>query len=259
MQRLSIYIVMTIACCCISCEKQQDPLPEPDQIVVATMGASLIETANGWVEQACGQLGVRCLNKAVGGQRTHDFAKKLWSGTYASPAQQDQIDIMLIQFANCNDVCGDESTLLPTADDYTRNYTRQTKNPFEEYSHAQQMDYILKKWQQICEQRHKPMHVILVTHWHDGRVTYNESVRRLAQRWNAEVCELDKNIGFTKDKPLPDGRQPSVLYAKDTEMIDGVEFGFHPLRGEDGNYIQSVMAGILEDKLQEYIQKHSIQ
>lgn len=215
-------------------------------------------SGNGWVEQACEQLNVRCLNKAVCSYKTLDFAQKLWKQTYASPLEQYQIDILLIQFANCGDVCGDPSSLLPTADAYTSHYSHFTREPFKEYSRAQQMDYILKKWQQICEQRHKPMQVIFVTHWHDGRVSYNESVRQLAQRWNAEVCELDKNIGFTKDKPLPDGRQPSILYAKDTETIDGVEYGWHPLRDEDGAYIQSVMAGILADKLQKYINDHSV-
>lgn len=225
---------------------------------MVTMGASLMYSGNGWVEQACQQLNIHCLNKAVSSKMATDFAQQLWNNTFATEDELKQIDILLIQFANCGDVCGDSATLLPTIDDYTRNYTTFSEELFKEYSHAQCIDYILKKWQQICEQYNKPFHVIFVTHWHDARVTYNTSVRLLAKRWDAEVCKLDKYIGFTKDQPLPDGRQPSIIYAKDTEIIDGIEYGWHPLRGEEGEYIQSVMADILKDKLQEYLKNHSI-
>lgn len=250
---LIIGLLMGITCCGISCEKSPEPRPNrPKQVVVATMGASLMYPGNGWVEKACQQLDIRCLNKAVSSKMTDYFAQQLWNNTYATEEELKQIDILLIQFANCGDICGQDSAMLLTADDYTRHYTTFSENLFSEYSHAQRMDYILKKWQQICEQHNKPMQVILVSHWHDGRVTYNKSVRKLAQRWNADVCELDTYIGFTKNQPLPDGRQPSILYAKDMEMINGVEFGWHPLRGEEGEYIQSVMAGILKNKLQAY-------
>lgn len=261
---LFIWMLICITCC-ISCDKSQEPrinkiqvqrFDKPERAVLATMGASLMYSGNGWVEQACERQNIRCLNKAKSSKTTTYFAQQLWLNIYASERELEEIDILLIQFANCGDVCGDSSSLLPTADDYTMKYTRYYNTMFTEYSYAQQMDYILKKWQQICEQNNKPMHVIFVTHWHDGRVTYNKSVRKLAQRWNAEVCELDKNIGFTKDQPLPDGRQPSVLYAKDTEFINGVEFGWHPLREAQGTYIQSVMAGILEEKLKDYLYIH---
>ena len=223
------------------------------QLVVATMGASLMYPENGWVEKACENQNMLCLNKAVSGENTRHFAQRLWKNEYATDEELSLIDILLIQFANCQDVYGDSTTLLPTADDYTRNYIEFSDTLFMEYSRAQQMDYILKKWQQICEEHNKPMHIIFVTHWHDGRTIYNESVRKLAKRWNADVCELDKNIGFTKDKPLPDGRQPSLLYAVDTEMIGDTLFGWHPLRGKEGEYIQSVMADILHEKLVLYV------
>ncbi len=250
-KRIVIWFLACITCLCISCTTHNEP--NSKKLVLATMGASLMYPGNGWVEKACQQQNIRCLNKAVSSKLIIDFAQQLWNNTYATKEELKQIDILLIQFANCGDVCGDSTTMFPTADDYTRNYTIFSEELFTEYSHAQQMDYILKRWRQICTQYNKPMQVILVTHWHDGRTTYNESVRKLAQRWEADVCELDKYIGFTKDHPLPDGRQPSILYAKDTEIIDGIEYGWHPLRGKEGEYIQSVMADILADKLQLYV------
>lgn len=169
------------------------------------MGASLMYSENGWVEQACTNLGYRCFNKAISNETTLQFAQKLWKNEYLTRQELSETNILLIQFANCLDVYGDSSQFYTTADEYTKDYTNDTSNPFSEYTHAQRMDYILKKWNQLCIQYNKPRHIIFVTHWHDGRVIYNESIRKLAQRWNAGICELDKNIGFTKDKPLPDG------------------------------------------------------
>ena len=253
-------VVLTIAtCCCISCNKKDEPSgggggsqEEQKQIVLATMGASLMYPKNGWVEKACEQQNIQCLNKAVSSKTVTHFAQQLWGNTYATEEELKKIDILLIQFANAGNIYGDSAAMLPTADDYTRNYTTFSEELFHEYSYAQRMDYIMKKWQQICEQYDKPMYVIFVTHWHDGRVVYNEAIRKLTQRWNADLCELDKNIGFTKDEPLPDGRQPSILYAVDTEFIDSVEFGWHPLRGDEGEEIQTRMARILEENLKRY-------
>ncbi len=254
-----ICIPVVLSSICTSCKKSDNWDDPNDKIVVATMGASLMYYENGWVEQACKELGYECFNKAVSGETTLHFAQKIWRNEYAADDELDMIDVVLIQFANCHDVYGDSTTFYQTADEYTKNYTVQTDKPFYEYSHAQRIDYILKKWQQLCEQRHKPMHVIFVTHWHDGRVTYNESVRKLAQRWNTGVCEIDKNIGFTKYHPLPDGTQPSVLYATDTEFIDDIEYGWHPLRGDEGKDIQGRMADILENCLMNYVHQHHIE
>ena len=255
--RYTYCLIMIVAAWFTSCT-QKDAPDDNKHIVVATMGASLMSPSNGWVEMACEQLHVTCLNKAVSSRMPWHFAQELYKNEYATQKELAAIDILLIQFANCYDVHGDPAKLLPTADDYTRNYSESSDEMFQEYSYAQQIDYILKKWQEICEQYKKPMHVIFVTHWHDGRVVYNKSVRMLAQRWNADVCELDKHIGFSKNQPLSDGSQPSILYAKDTEEINGVIYGWHPLRGEKGKYIQSKMASILYDKLDEYIKTNNV-
>lgn len=250
-----IVLLISLSTLLTACESNSK-----SDIVVATMGASLMYYGNGWVEIACEELGATCINKAVSSALVYDFAYKLWQGNYASEKELQMIDILLIQFANCKDVCGLESTMLPTADDYTAPFSlSELGNPFRQYSNAQCMDYILKKWQQICIKNNRPMHVLLVTHWHDSRTTYNDAVRRLAERWNIEVVELDKNIGFTKEVLDPDGRQPSLKYATDTEVIDGVTYGWHPLRGSKGDYIQHKMGSILYEKLKTYTSEQLIQ
>lgn len=252
---LTIFIVIHVLIL-TSCEKKE----LDSDLVVATMGASLMYDGNGWVEFACTKIGAKCINKAVSATMADDFAYKIWKGTYANADELKNIDILLVQFANCKDVYGDETTFFATPEEYIQNLdTTLETNSFKQYSYAQCVDYILKKWQQICSQNNKPMHVLLVTHWHDGRTTYNEAVRKLAIRWNTEVVELDKNIGFTKDILDPDGCQPSIKYAKDTEVIDGVTFGWHPLRGKNGVYIQSKMGNILFEKLKQYISEQEIQ
>ena len=251
-----VFLLTTIIA---GCSLPDDELNLENRVVVATMGASLMYAENGWVETACKNLNILCLNKAVNSEITIHFAQKLWRSQYASQHELENIDILLIQFANCKDVYGNDTMFMATADDYTATYTADTATPFAEYNYAQQMDYILKKWQQICTQYNKPMHVIFMTHWHDARVTYNHSIRLLAQRWNADICELDTHIGFTKDQPLADGSQPSLQYAKDTEDIDGILYGWHPKRGKEGKYIQSVMASILTEKLSDYLSTHTIQ
>ena len=264
MTRTNCHIISLIAVILalgVSCTQQESPIQMKSarkKVVVATMGASLMYPENGWVETACDNLGLKCINKAQSSQLPYHFAQQLWQNTYATEEELNSIDILLIQFANCKDVYGDSLTFLPTADEYTLGYRHFNEFLFREYSYAQQMDYILKKWQEICESHQKPMRVIFVTHWHDGREVYNTNVRKLAQRWHADVCELDKYIGFTKDKPLPDGTQPSLQYAKDTEMIGDTLFGWHPLRGERGTYIQEKMASILYNKLDNYIIQQGI-
>lgn len=57
--------------------------------------------------------------------------------------------------------------------------------------------------------------------------------------------ELDKNIGFSKNSVHPvTGGQVSVIHAQDTEVIDGVTYGWHPSRAADA-YIQDRIAEVV--------------
>ena len=153
-----------------------------------------------------------------------------------------------------------------TAEDYTKDFDITSEvNPFASMSHAMCHDYIIKKWRDMCYAQKdnpnskwynlpfgKPCRFIFVTHWHDGRTLYNEKIRELANRWGGLVCEFDKNVGFNKNQTLPDGTQVSVLYAVDTQEIDGVTFGWHPLRNGPGEYIQGRLARIFADTIKKF-------
>lgn len=224
---------------------------------IAAMGASLISPENNWFQDGCDSIGATSYNKAISSTFPYVFAEKLWRNTFCTDEEFENIDILVIQFANCKDVYMPE-VLKQTIDDYSSDFDyADTKNPFLKYNHAQNLDYILKFWKQKCyEQKFnrkskyynstegKPFRIVLVTHWHDARTTYNEAIRKVAEKWNCPVCELDRNIGFTKDIPLENGMQVSVLFAHDTEVIDGITYGWHPQRGVSGRYIQSRMASI---------------
>lgn len=232
---------------------------------VGTMGASLIYDGNNWVESACHALGVDCYNKAVSGFGDPGyFANKLWRGEYCSDQEFENIDILVIQFASSGDVYQNNTGFLNDFNDYCRNFDPNicTYNQFYKYNPAQCIDYILKYWQNWCFKQKdnskskwygtkhgKPCRLLFVTHWHDARVQYNNSIRKLAEKWGAAICEFDKKIGFSKDQPLADGMQVSVIYAVDTQEIDGVTYGWHPLRGTNGTYIQTRMAGIFMNSL----------
>lgn len=129
------------------------------------------------------------------------------------------------------------------------------------------MDYILKKWQALCyEQRNvagskwygtqhgKPCRIMFVSHWHDARSYYNDAIRVLAKRWGAQICPFDEKIGFSKSQPFQNGQQVSRLYAQDTQTIEDVVYGWHPLRGLEGEYIQSKMAGIFVTAIRDCFQ-----
>lgn len=165
---------------------------------IGTMGASLIFDGNNWVESACHALGVKCYNKAVSGLGCPEyFSEKLWRKEYCTDEEFENIDILAIQFASSKDVYQDNIGFLNSYEDYSSvfDYSYQG-NPFYKYTTAQNIDYILKYWQNWCyiqkdninskwygTQHGKPCRLIFITHWHDARTSYNESIRKLAQKW----------------------------------------------------------------------------
>ena len=232
------------------------------------MGASLMYNGNNWVEDGCALVQTKSYNKAESGVGTPPyFANKVWRDIYCTDEEFEDMDILAIQFASSGDVYtlpeGEETKSI---DEYEEGFDLSSEtNPFVIYTHAQCLDYILKKWQKRCydqkdnesskwygTQYGKPCRLMFVTHWHDGRVSYNEAIRKVAEKWGGGLCEFDKKIGFSKNQTLPDGRQVSILYAVETQDIDGIAFGWHPLRGTAGKYIQGKMANIFANSLLEY-------
>ena len=99
----------------------------------------------------------------------------------------------------------------------------------------------------------KPAVILLCTHWHDARVVYNESIRKLSDKWGFPLVKFDEQIGFSKTVEHPEThRQTSTLFADDTECIDGVEYGWHPNRGKDC-YIQNRMAAVFVAQIQSLV------
>lgn len=240
-----------------------------DVVGVAGMGASLMYNGNNWFEDGCALVGVTPYNKAVSGDGLPKyFAEQLCNGTFCTDEEFENMDILAIQFASSGDVTvTNHQTSIATYESSIKSHIGFTDNGY--------VEYILRKWRQMCYNQKdnpkskwygtkhgKPCKFLFVTHWHDGRTNYNNSVRELAQEWGAGLCEFDKEIGFSKHVLLEGtteygtegGAQTSTLYAVDTEEINGVTYGWHPLRGSEGAYIQGRMANIFANSLLKYFQ-----
>ena len=229
---------------------------------VIAMGASLMYSGNGWVEKGCSLIDAIPYNKAKSGEMPPYFAKLIYDGNFCTDEEFEMSDVLAIQFSNAGNVYLEDNSM--SVEEYEALIDTSLSNPFSKLSYAQCLDYILKKWQKRCyEQKDnenskwygtkfgKPCSLLFVTHWHDARTSYNDSIRMVAEKWGGSVCEFDKKIGFSKGQPLFDGSQMSVAYAVDTENIGGTTFGWHPLRDTDGQYIQKKMANIFANSLKE--------
>ena len=264
-QLIRVFIFIILPVLAMSCDNNDEPsvpMKAPEKRGIMAIGASLIAPHNTWFEMACDNVGFKAYNKAIGGKMPFDYAYKLWTHEVFTEDEWNNTEILVVQFANTGDIFSEDKLKNSVEEYYSDFHHDIDTNPFKTYSHAQNLDFILKYWQKLCREDEfnpkskwynvaggKPFKVILVTHWHDARVNYNQSIRKVAEKWNAVVCELDKNIGFTKDVPLPSGRQVSMLYAVDSEIIDGVKYGWHPKPYVKDNEddIQLKMSRILTD------------
>ena len=210
------------------------------------IGASFAEAvSNGWYERACETLGVTPINLAKSGTSIITDANKYKNGSLWTAAQFEQIDVLCIMHVHNQDVA-DATDIL---DDYAN---------YSSFTYATAYDYIIRRYREDCYaqrlvpgSRHygtttgKPCQILLMTHWHDARTIYNNSIRRLAEKWRLPLVALDDNIGFTKNQPMQNGTQVSVIQSRDgnnTETIDGVVYGWHPAPGD--TYIQGKIADI---------------
>ena len=220
-------------------------------------GASFASHQNTWFEMGCKNLGAMPVNRAVGGEAIANTANRMIEGSLYSPEELDKIDALVIMQVHDKDVF-DESQLLEKYTDYP--------TPFDRSNYAAAYDYVIKRYISECyelrnnpESKYygsksgKPVIIVLCTHWHDSRQTYNSSVRKLAEKWGLALVEFDRYIGFSKNSPHPvTGEQQSLLYAYDTEVINGVKYGKHLNRGEH-EYIQQRMAAIFVDLMKKVL------
>ncbi|MBQ0081244.1 MAG: DUF5040 domain-containing protein [Alistipes sp.] len=226
---------------------------------ILMIGASIVYPENTWFELACETLCVDFYkNNAISGTSIRDDAVKLAAGDLERSINLDDFSILAIDHVHNVNVL-DERELL---DDYTK------YNVSLSMSYTQAFDYVIRRYIDICKELEfnpqsrwygikggKPVHIMLCTYWHDARVAYNESVRRLQQKWKdiASICRFDEKIGFSKDDFDPvTGEHASIKYAKnnlnDTEVIDGVVYGWHPTRGRNAG-IQQKMANIFVEEI----------
>lgn len=220
-------------------------------------GASFAAEVNGWFELSCNELKAEGLNRAKGGTAIADLANQMANGKLYTRKELDEMDALVLMHVVNRDVFY-ESELQEKYTDYNL--------PFDRSNFANAFDYVIKRYQSECynlkfdkqskyygQPNGKPAVIILCTDWHDGRTKYNSSVRKLAAKWGITLVEFDKHIGFSKGVPHPvTGTQTSLLYAKDTQTIDGETFGWHPHRGQN-EYIQQRMSAIFVDALRRII------
>ncbi len=216
-------------------------------------GASFAVPENGWFELVCEAFNAEPMNKAVSGEAIYHTAMDMYNGTFYTAEELERTDAFIIMHVHNQDVAATNG-IKENYEDYTYDDIRQ--------SYPLAYDYVIKKYKADCRalkdnpESHyygtadgKPATIILCTHWHDSRTTYNAAIRTLAERWGLPLVKWDDNIGFTRNQPDPDGSQPSLKYAQDTERIARVTYGWHPLRGK-GQYIQKKMAWICMAELE---------
>ena len=243
---------------CAGCSsKEGNPRPK-DANGILLIGASIAYPENTWFEMACETLRLDFYkNNAISGTSIKDDAVKLAAGDLERSINLDDFSILAIDHVHNANVLV-EKELLDDYKDYTVSVSM---------SYTQAFDYVIRRYIDLCKQLEfnqnsrwygvsggKPVHIMLCTYWHDARVVYNESVRRLQKKWSdiATLCRFDEKIGFTKDDFDPEtGEHVSLRYARnnlnDTEVIDGVVYGWHPTRGRDAG-IQQIMANIFVEE-----------
>lgn len=234
--------VFTILFALLMCGCSAEELSEQTKMdSLCIVGASFAYPENCWFEMACEKLGLTPMNKAVSGTDIIDTALSMKDNTLFTRGELDSFATFVIMHTHNYDICSEEGVHAP----FTAAY-----------------DYVIKGYIAMCQalehnsdsrwygvEGGKPVDIIICTHWHDARKLFNRSARKLDQKWDCvRLCKFDEQIGFTMNKPeAKTGKQVSVFYAHpDTnagEVIDGVEYGWHPKRGRDSE-IQRRMADI---------------
>jgi hypothetical protein len=221
---------------------------EKNKYTILLTGASFASSNNGWFELGCKDLNAEAVNRAVGGEAIADTANKMAVDTFYTKQELEDIDAFVIMHVHDKDVA-DEAGLKKNYRDY--------EVPFDRSDYAAAYDYVIKHYISDCYNLKfdrnskyyntpggKPVIIVLCTHWHDARTIFNPAVRKLGEKWGFPVVEFDKYIGFSGKQLHPvTGKQYSILYADGNEVIDGVEYGWHPYNGQD-RYIQQRMAAI---------------
>lgn len=249
-ETLTLFILISIFITTFPAQAQEN---SETQYTFLLTGASFASPNNGWFEVGCQLTGATPLNRAIGGEAIADAANRMAEGTLYSKEELEEVDALVIMQVHDRDVFG-SSTLKEEYTDY--------EIPFDRSNYAAAFDYVIKRYLTECynlkfdeKSRYyntrmgKPAVIVLCTDWHDGRVTYNTSIRKLAEKWGFPVVEFDKYIGFSKNSVHPVTKeQTSLLFTGDNQQIAGEKFGWHPENGRD-SYIQRRMGAIFADTM----------
>jgi len=253
----SLLLVLGYATAQCQNEKQGEGNSPKEKYTILLTGASFASPNNGWFELGCEQLNARPVNKAIGGRAITDAANQMVEEKLYSTKELDNIDALVIMHVHDKDVA-DESGLKENYEDY--------KTPFDRSNYAAAYDYVIKRYITECYNLKfnkdseyyntpggKPVVIVLCTHWHDGRIIFNSAIRNLGEKWGFPVVEFDRYIGFSKNRLHPvTGKQYSILYAHNNEVINREEFGWHPYEGRD-EYIQQRMGAIFADLMKKIL------
>jgi len=220
-------------------------------------GASFASSNNGWFELACKQLNAKPINTAIGGTAIADAANQMAKGELYTQQELEDIDAFVIMHVHDENVA-DTAGLKQNYKDYPV--------PFDRSNYAAAYDYVIKRYITECynlkfdknskyygSKSGKPAVIVMCTHWHDARTIFNPAIRELGERWGFPIVEFDKYIGFSRNHLHPvTGKQYSILYAHNNEVINGEEFGWHPYEGQD-KYIQQRMAAIFTELMEKVL------
>lgn len=257
--KISYLYILALLLSVISCSKTNTAEYGGKNGDICIVGASIAHPENGWFEMGCEELEMNPINRSISGTGIGDTAVLMSIGLQFAEGEHDKFELFVIMHVKNFDVC-DVSQI---AEDHNSYHISQQMNA------TQAFDYVIKRYIEECRALEfnpqskwygcdggKPVHILLCTHWHDARTTYNESVRRLCERWSdiCTLCEFDTNIGFTKDTPDADGNQISLQFTQNDngkqEVIDGITYGWHPQRGRNAE-IQQRMAKIFVDAVKD--------
>ena len=247
-------------------------------------GASFLAGKNEvWLSSAMKELGLKYKSVAVGGQSIKDTAYRLCMGNEDYSESLEKMDVFLIDHVHNQDVFTlSRERSIEEYEEIIRNLNIDDNGKVSDYSisYAEAFDYVIKKHMANCYnlkdnerskwygiKSGKPVQMLLCTHWHDARTTYNESVRKLCAKWGIALCEMDINIGFAKTGTHPvavyngEPAQISLFYAQNGKTGSGLGaledsdidkqvtphiYGLHQYLGkENHNFLTYKMASIL--------------
>lgn len=256
-------VIVIFLCFLSSCDTKTYNYKISNDILLE--GASFAsEDRNNWFNYLCEDLSVNGYNKAISGTSIKHTAQRLYDGTLYTLSELDNFGIFMLMHVH-NENVYDEADLKTSLNDY--NF------PAEDLSYSQAYDYVLRKYREDCynlkynkksrwygSNYGKPCIIVCLTHWHDSRVIFNDSIRLLQGKHNFYLCEIDKTIGFSKTQLDKENHiQPSIQYSQDSEIINGIEYGWHMKHQEIADtsrcFIQNKVSSIVKF-LVEYIYEH---